>query len=162
VISKTLAKTAKILSAATVAAGMMAAVASTPAAAATKIGVLQCDVAGGVGFIIGSQKSMTCAFTPDAGPVERYTGTVTKFGLDIGVTAKTVIVWAVLATGPGYQPRQLAGGYGGVSAEASVVVGAGANALIGGNNNSIVLQPLSVQGQAGVNLAVGVTSFQLN
>jgi hypothetical protein len=162
VISNILAKTAKILSAATVAAGMMAAATATPAAAATKVGVLQCDVAGGVGFIIGSQKSMTCVFTPDVGPVEQYTGAVTKFGLDIGVTAKTVVVWAVLVTGPRYQPRSLVGNYGGVSAEASVVVGAGANALIGGNNNSIVLQPLSVQGQAGVNLAVGVTNFQLN
>lgn len=161
-IPKILARKAKLAATAVIAAGLMAFGATTPAAAAYKLGVLQCDVAGGVGFIIGSQKSMSCTFTPNAGPPEVYTGTIRKFGLDVGVTAKTVIVWAVFAATQGYAPGSLAGSYGGASAEASLIVGAGANALVGGSNDSIALQPLSVQGQVGVNLAVGVTSLELH
>ena len=135
--------------------------ASLPAAAASKIGVLECDVEGGMGLIFSSQKQLFCTFNPDNGPPEHYTGSIRKFGLDIGVTAKTVIIWGVLAEHSGYPAGVLAGHYGGVSAEASVGVGAGANALIGGSGSSVILQPVSVQGQTGLNLAVGVTSLDL-
>ncbi len=144
-----------------VAVAAVGAGATTPASAAAKVGMLECTVSGGIGFIIGSQKPMSCTFTPVAGPAEYYTGVVRKFGLDIGVTAKTVILWAVLEAHGDYSPGSIAGEYGGVSAEASVGLGVGANALVGGNANSVALQPISVQGQAGVNLAVGVTSMSL-
>ena len=89
-------------------------------------------------------------------------GVIKKLGLDIGVTRKAVLRWRVLApTGNVYAPGVLAGDYGGVSAEATVVVGAGANLLVGGSTKTITLQPLSVQAQTGLNVAAGVTSFQL-
>ena len=146
---------------------MLAAIA-TPASAATRegrveLGILDCAVSGGAGFIIGSQKDLSCTFKP-AGhrPAEAYFGVVKKFGLDVGVTAKSVISWIVLApTAASYAPGSLAGNYGGASAEATVGVGVGANALVGGSNRSFVLQPLSVGAQQGLNLAVGFSSFQL-
>ncbi len=136
---------------------------NAPAQAQTyvKAGVLTCSVSGGVGLIITSSKALNCTFVPDERGPEHYTGTIRKFGLDLGVTKGTVIVWAVLAPTQGIAPGALAGTYGGVSAEASVVVGGGANVLLGGSNRSVALQPLSVQGQVGLNIAAGVTSMVL-
>jgi hypothetical protein len=118
-------------------------------------------VAGGTGFIVGSTKNLTCRFERAGGGVENYTGTIRKFGLDIGTTKETVIVWGVLGPATGVPPGALAGGYGGVSAEATVGVGVGANALIGGFEKAVVLQPLSVQAQEGLNIAAGISSLEL-
>ena len=145
------------------AALMSLGLAVSPASAASKgvkIGVLTCDVAGGVGMIIGSSKSIDCIFDGTIGSRERYTGTIGKFGLDIGVTGKGVMAWAVFAPGK-LKAGALAGKYAGASAEASVAVGLGANVLVGGSDKSIALQPLSVQAQTGLNLAAGVASLRL-
>ena len=128
------------------------------------LGVLDCIVEGGTGFIIGSQKNLKCTFTSANRKLapEGYVGVIKKFGLDVGGTKKAVLRWRVLApTGNVYAPGVLAGDYAGVSAEATVVVGAGANLLVGGSTKTITLQPLSVQAQTGLNVAAGVTSFQL-
>jgi len=137
--------------------------ASAPAVAASKgvkIGVLTCDVAGGVGMIIGSSKAVDCVFEGTIGQRERYEGTIGKLGLDIGVTGKGVMAWAVFAPGK-LKAGALAGHYAGASAEATVAVGLGANVLVGGSDKSIALQPLSVQAQTGLNLAAGVASLRL-
>src|SRR5215475_13905384 len=124
-------------------------------------GQLTCDVSAGIGLIIGSQRNVSCTFTPATpGPIEYYTGTISKLGVDIGVTAGGVMVWVVFA--PTNRPYgALAGTYAGAAAEASVVAGVGANALIGGSNRTIALQPLSVQGQVGLNIAAGVAGLDL-
>jgi Protein of unknown function (DUF992) len=126
-----------------------------------KAGTLVCDVSGGIGMIIGSQKGVQCQFNPDLpGPPELYIGTISKFGLDIGATSGGQMVWAVYAPssrGPGI----LAGVYSGATAEATIAVGLGANALVGGSNRTVALQPLSVTGQTGLNLAAGVASLEL-
>ncbi|MCT8974855.1 DUF992 domain-containing protein [Microbaculum marinisediminis] len=149
--------------AAVAAAAALTAVLTGPAAAQDRVeaGVLKCDVAGGTGFIVGSTKNLTCQFERAGGGVETYSGVVRKFGLDIGTTGETVIVWGVLGPASGVAPGALAGGYGGLSAEATVGVGVGANALIGGSNKAIVLQPLSVQAQEGLNIAAGMSSIEL-
>jgi hypothetical protein len=137
-------------------------VAPAPASAEyLKVGVLTCATGPSIGLLITSSEKISCSFVPDAGDPEHYHGQIRKFGLDIGVTAASVIVWAVFAQQSGYQPGSLGGHYAGVSAESSVVVGLGANILVGGNANSMVLQPLSIQGQVGLNLAVGVTELDL-
>ena len=70
------------------------------------------------------------------------------------------MVWAVYA--PTSRPAgALAGTYGGASAEATVGAGLGANVLVGGSNRTIQLQPLSVQGQTGLNIAPGVSGIDL-
>mgnify|MGYP000306642504 CR=1 FL=1 len=136
---------------------------AAPAAAQDHVeaGVLRCDVAGGTGFIVGSTKNLTCNFERVDGTVGRYTGVIRKFGLDIGKTDDTVIVWGVLGPSKQVAPGSLAGGYGGLSAEATVGVGLGANALVGGSNKQIILQPLSVQAQSGLNIAAGVSAIEL-
>jgi hypothetical protein len=112
-------------------------------------------------MIVGSSKGMSCHFEPDFRGPEQYAGRIDKVGLDIGVTDKTVIVWAVLAPSRGYPVGALAGKYVGASAEASVVVGAGANVLVGGSHRSFALQPISIQGQVGLDLSVAITSLHL-
>ena len=126
-----------------------------------RTGVLTCDVSGGIGLIVGSQRSVNCSFTPEPpGPPENYVGNISKFGLDIGVTTAGVMVWGVYAsTNRGY--GFLAGDYAGASGEATVVAGLGANVLLGGSNSTIALQPVSVGGQVGLNLALGVASLSL-
>jgi hypothetical protein len=124
-------------------------------------GALGCDISAGIGLIIGSQRTVSCTFTPSVpGPVEFYTGTISKFGLDLGVTTGGVMTWLVYA--PTSRPvGALAGEYGGAAAEVTFVAGLGANVLLGGSDRSVALQPLSVQGQAGVNVAAGVAGLQL-
>lgn len=124
-------------------------------------GQLTCDVSAGIGLIIGSQRTVSCTFTPSSpGPIEYYTGTISKLGVDLGVTAGGVMVWVVFA--PTSRPLgALQGTYAGAAAEASVVAGVGANALVGGSNRTVALQPLSVQGQVGLNIAAGVAGLDL-
>jgi hypothetical protein len=127
----------------------------------TKVGTLSCDISGGIGLIVTSKKDLTCMFTPSQpGPREVYVGSITKFGLDLGATAGGEMVWAV------YAPTTrkfgaLAGNYGGATAEATVGAGLGANVLVGGSDRTVALQPVSVQGQAGLNVAAGVAELRL-
>ena len=126
------------------------------------VGNLTCTGGAGVGLILGSKKTYQCSFKPiDGGAAQRYSATVTKIGVDIGITGNTVIIWSVLAAGQQVQQGFLSGDYAGVAADAAIGVGGGAKVLVGGSSNSIVLQPLSVQGQTGVNLAVGVSGMTI-
>jgi hypothetical protein len=149
------------LAALAVAAAVALPVPTMAQAERTKVGTLTCDISAGIGLIITSKKELTCMFTPSQpGPREVYTGSISKFGLDLGATAGGEMVWAV------YAPTTrrfgaLAGQYSGASAEATVGAGVGANVLVGGSNRTVSLQPLSVQGQAGLNLAVGVAGLEL-
>jgi len=124
-------------------------------------GTLNCDVSGGIGFIVGSQRQVNCLFTPsyDA-PPEQYVGTITKVGLDVGFTGAGQLVWSVLQSTT-RRRGVLAGSYAGASAEATVGAGLGANVLVGGNDRSVALQPLSIQGQVGLNVAAGIAEIAL-
>ena len=150
--------TSAIMSAALVLAALTG---SAQAQERVQAGSLTCDVSAGIGLIIGSQRNVSCTFTPSTpGPIEYYTGTISKLGVDIGVTAGGVMVWLVWA--PTNRPvGALQGTYAGGAAEASVIAGIGANALIGGSNRTIALQPFSVQGQIGLNIAAGVAGLDL-
>jgi hypothetical protein len=144
-----------------VAVGMTAIAGSeAQAQARVEVGVFTCTVRGGTGFIVGSTKELRCRFNKP-GRDEFYHGTIAKFGFDIGTTQQSTIAWAVFAPTANLRPGSLNGGYGGVSAEATVGLGVGANALIGGSAKNIILQPLSVSAQQGLNIAAGVASLQL-
>ncbi len=136
---------------------------ASPAMAKTgvKVGMLTCDVAGGVGMIIGSSKAVDCTFKGNNGRVEHYQGKLGKLGIDIGVTNDASLAWLVFAPGK-VKKGALKGSYNGASVQATVVAGLGANVLIGGFEKSINLQPLSVQGQTGLNIAAGLTSLSLD
>lgn len=125
-----------------------------------EVGMLTCTAKGSTGFIIGSTRELRCRFNRQ-GRDEYYRGSIDKIGLDIGSTKQASIAWAVLAPTSNLPPRSLNGTYGGVSAEATVGVGVGANALVGGSQRSIILQPVSVQAQQGLNIAAGVSQLKL-
>lgn len=135
---------------------------STAQAGNVEVGTLNCKVEGGVGLIIGSSKGMACVFNPAGdGPKQYYTGSIDKLGVDIGFTNKTRIIWTVLAAKADVPHGALAGTYAGATAEATAGVGVGANALVGGLRKSFTLQPLSVQGQTGLNVAGGLARMTL-
>ena len=131
------------------------------AQAGVKAGTLTCNVAGGWGFVFGSSKALRCTFAPAAGPASHYYGTISKFGVDIGYTQGGVLIWTVLAPTTNVAPGALAGNYAGATASATAGVGVGANALIGGSNRTITLQPLSVEGNTGLNVAAGIGAISL-
>src|SRR5579884_1580836 len=114
-----------------------------------KIGVLNCHVGSGWGFVFGSSKDLKCHFSPNSGTGEHYRGTVSKFGADIGYTSGGVLIWDVVAPQTGIKRGALAGDYAGVSASATAGVGVGANVLVGGFDRSVTLQPVSVEGNKG-------------
>jgi hypothetical protein len=135
---------------------------AAPASAQARVGFLHCAVAPGAGMVVTSARALDCTFTPShPGPIERYVGMVTRYGLDLGVTGPGDIDWAVLAPTAILGPGALAGGYGGVGAVATLGIGGGAALLTGGNGLTTSLQPLSVHGQSGANVAAGIEGIQL-
>lgn len=128
-----------------------------------RLGTLSCEVAGGVGMILGSSRKVSCTFKQRTGKVERYAGTIGKLGIDVGITGKSYLSWVVLNTAPTrIGDGALAGTYVGASAGASVGLGLGANVLIGGNAKNFALQPLSAEAGTGLNVAAGVSRLQLS
>ncbi len=105
--------------------------------------------------------SLECVFQSEGRRPEPYIATVRRFGLDLGVTDQTRLTWAVNAPTGRVGRGDLAGNYGGVGANASVGIGGGGNFLVGGPANSYALQPISVQGQTGLNVAAGVADIEL-
>ncbi len=126
-----------------------------------KAGMLTCQVASGWGFVFGSSKDLKCAYSPKPGVTEHYTGSIGKFGVDIGYTEATVIAWTVLAPSTDIGPGALAGTYTGATGAAAVGVGVGANVLVGGGAKSISLQPVSFQAGTGFNVAGGIAMITL-
>lgn len=147
-----------------VAVAMMAGMAATPARAQSEfqVGSLTCRLGPNVGLIVGSRQRMRCRFVSASdGRIEHYLGSVTRFGLDLGVTVGGVMTWSVMARTRRIGRGVLAGRFVGASGNAAVGVGVGAKVLIGGSRGTTMLQPLSVSGRVGVNLAAGVTGLTL-
>src|SRR6185312_5695702 len=152
----------KLVAPALAAAALMMATSSTFAEeGGVKAGMLTCQVASGWGLVFGSSKDLKCSFSPKPGVTEHYTGTIGKFGVDIGYTEATVIAWTVLAPSTDVSPGALAGTYTGATGSAAVGGGVGANVLVGGGPRSISLQPVSFQAGTGVNVAGGIALITL-
>lgn len=128
-----------------------------------RIGYLDCQVGGGVGYVIGSAKEAECTFSSTMGsePIDQYTGVIRKMGVDLGFTTRSRLIWAVFAPTAGYHHGSLGGLYQGATAEATVGAGIGANILVGGTSGSIHLQTVSITGQLGLNVAATGTSVTL-
>jgi hypothetical protein len=133
----------------------------TPAQADVRVGVMTCDVDSGFGYVLGSSRDLHCTFVPAAGAPEHYAGTISKFGVNIGYVHNAAIVWTVVAPTVALPPGSLTGTYGGATASATVGVGVGANVLVGGSSDTISLQPVSVEGGTGLNVAGGFASMSL-
>jgi Protein of unknown function (DUF992) len=133
-----------------------------PAQSTAQVGTLSCDVSAGVGMIVSQKQTMTCVFTPaDGGPPDPYLGRIDEFGLALGAVNQGHLVWGVIAPSTGLPRGALSGTYGGVGAQATAGAGVGANVLVGGTGRSFSLQPVSIQGQTGLNIAGGVTTVTL-
>ena len=137
---------------------------TTPAPAAphgVKVGILTCHVHSGWGYVVGSSKGMDCSYKPrDRGP-DYYKGNLSKLGVDIGYTSGGTLVWDVVAPSSDIRPGALEGDYAGATASATVGLGVGANALIGGFDKSIALQPVSVEGNTGLDVSGGIGAMSL-
>jgi len=127
-----------------------------------QVGTLTCSLSASVGLIVGSQRNVSCIFHGrPSEPDEAYTGQITRVGLDVGFTAGGVIVWTVFADSNRYA-GMLAGTYGGPTAEVSVAAGLGANVLVGGSRHTVALQPVSLQGQVGLDIGAGISALELH
>lgn len=123
-------------------------------------GTLSCNVTGGVGFIFGSTKALSCIFARTDGRAERYEGEIKRVGVDIGFTKEAQVMWLVFAPGV-VAPGALAGNYAGAAVQAALGAGMGSNVLVGGSNKQVSLQPVSVAGAEGLNAAGGLAEISL-
>jgi hypothetical protein len=143
------------------AAALMAPLAAADAMPPVRAGILQCQGGKNIGFVVGSVTSLECVFQSDGRRPEPYLATVRRIGVDLGFTEQTKFTWAVNAPNSRLGIGDLAGSYGGVGANASVGVGGGGNFLVGGPANAYALQPISLQGQTGLNVAAGIAGLEL-
>ena len=143
------------------AAALAGSIASADAVPSVRAGVLECRGGQNVGFVVGSVANLECVFQSPGRRPEGYIATVRRIGVDIGVTSQTQFTWAVTAPTTRFGYGGLAGAYGGVGANASIGVGGGGNFLVGGPHNAYALQPISVQGQTGLNVAAGIAGLEL-
>src|SRR5258708_5427222 len=145
-----------------IAAAALMAPAPTGAKANVEVGGLTCRSAGGGGYVVGATLNFQCGFVPSGGgPAHHYLGVIRRIGGDLGVTQNVSLGWGVFAPTGVLHPGDLAGNYGGVQGNASVGIGVGANALVGGSNNTFALQPVSAEAQAGLNVSAGLTDLEL-
>ena len=126
-----------------------------------QVGVLECRGGASVGFVVGSVTNLGCVPRAEGVPEDRYIATIRKLGLDLGITQESALAWGVFAPAARLGPGALSGNYAGAQGSAALGVGGGGNVLVGGSDNSIALQPLSVQGQTGVSVAAGLESLEL-
>ena len=126
-----------------------------------QVGILECRGGASIGFIVGSVTNLGCVLRVEGMPEDRYIATIHKVGLDLGITQESALAWGVYAPVARLGPGDLSGNYAGAQGSATLGVGVGGNLLVGGSANSIALQPLSVQGQVGLNLALGVEGLEL-
>ena len=124
-------------------------------------GLLNCDVGSGWGMVLGSSRAMSCVYTPTSGGPQRYVGSIKKFGVDIGYLSSATMLWAVAAPTSGLAPGALSGDYMGATGSASLGAGVGANVLFGGFQRSVSLQPVSLEGNQGLNVAGGIADVTL-
>jgi Protein of unknown function (DUF992) len=142
-------------------AALIAPIASANAAPPVRAGILQCQGGQNVGFVVGSVTSLECVFRSEGRRPEPYIAKVQRIGLDLGITEQTQLSWAVSAPNSRLGRGELAGSYGGVGANASIGIGGGGNFLVGGPANAYALQPISLQGQTGLNVAAGIAGLEL-
>jgi hypothetical protein len=152
-----------VFATALVAAATLTAAATSPASAQSRqvqAGELDCSLSSSVGLLVTSQRNVSCFYHGGNGAQAAYVGTLTRVGIDVGITSGGKMVWTVFVNTDRYNGT-LAGSYVGATAEAAVALGLGANVLIGGNNDSVALQPVSVQSTTGFNIAAGVSQLNL-
>jgi hypothetical protein len=126
-----------------------------------RVGTLTCDTSARVGLVLGSRQELRCVFLATNGRRYIYRGFIRRLGLDIGITRGGTLLWRVFARNSGIGEGTIRGSYVGASGNIALGLGLGAKLLIGGSRRSMILQPLSVEGLIGINLAAGVANLVL-
>lgn len=132
--------------------------------AGTKIGTLQCKTVphSGVNLLIHSTVDVTCEFKSTAGELEHYKGeTGIGLGVDLAVKSNETLGYLVFASDFKKGEYKLAGKYVGGGGSATVGAGVGAQALIGGSNKSVSLQPVVLSSSEGFGVTGGITYLYL-
>jgi len=121
-----------------------------------QIGMLSCDIPKRLNYTgIGISKlRFNCTFSPQMGESEQYEGTLTSIGVKVGVTAKSVMKWAVVAPTLLRGGGALEGKYLGITVDTPM---GGISFLLGGSNKTISLQPVAVQTPASVNVNIAAS-----
>jgi len=133
--------------------------------AGSELGTLTCKTVpnSGLSLIIHSTEDVTCTFKGSAGGAEEhYKGeTGVGLGFDVFVNRETTMVYSVMVVNTKAGNHQLAGKYFGGGGSATVGAGVGAQALIGGGEKNVSLQPLALSGSTGGGVSGGVTYLYL-
>jgi len=158
---RTVAKRGVVAAVIAAGAGMLFTAPASAQVRRVEAGVLACRGSSSVSFFIGSRRTLACTFKTRRGPAYTYQGSISRWGVDLGVTGRNVLVWTVLAPSRGVKSSDLDGNYVGVSGSVALGLGVGGNVLVGGSQNTVALQPVSVEGQTGVNIALGVGDLRL-
>jgi Protein of unknown function (DUF992) len=124
------------------------------------VGTLECRSPGTISLILGVN-DYSCVFLSDHGRAYRYAGRVVSLGLQAGITRNEVLIWRVFAPTAAVDQHALRGNYAGGHAAAAVIVGLGANVLVGGSNQTISLQPVSVEAKTGINFALAGAALSI-
>lgn len=127
-----------------------------------ELGTLTCQLAANENLLVYARESFACTFEGDDRKTS-YAGRVTKVGANLQLKNNQTLRWLVLAPARYDAPGMLAGSYLGASGEAAVGVGAGAKLLVGGSDDAITLQPLSVSTTTdAVGLSLTLDSLKLD
>ncbi|MGJ5178642.1 DUF992 domain-containing protein [Bradyrhizobium oligotrophicum] len=126
-----------------------------------RAGVLECEGRRTSGRLVMSQARLRCVFRSQGRQPERYVAKVRRYGLDLGLTDETRMAWVVNAPVNDFGRSELRGRYGGLAANAAALVGFGGSFLVRDTDRAAALQPISLQGQTGLNLAAGITEVEL-
>ena len=126
------------------------------------MGTLTCSLSASIGLVVGSQRNVSCLFRGTSGePDEPYTGTMTRVGLDVGLTTGSVIFGRCSRTRTatkGCSPAPIPGR----RQKCPLPLVSAPTSSSAGSNRTLALQPLSVQGQIGLDIAAGVGSLDLH
>lgn len=124
-------------------------------------GVLTCNVSGNSGYFFADDLTMDCVMLTHDGEISCYEGTLSRFGLDVGVTLAKTQVWSILAVAKTPRGEFLNGSYYGADIGASAFVGGGFGLNIGGFERSFVMVPISGYFHSGINVTASLTHLKL-
>jgi len=130
----------------------------------TRVGLLTCKTVPGsaLSLIVHSTEGVKCSFKANAGGTEYYKGeTGVGLGFDVSFDRETTMTYAVMSANVKAGDYQLAGKYFGGGGSATVGVGLGVQALIGGGNKNVSLQPVAISGSTGAGVSGGITYLYL-
>jgi hypothetical protein len=128
------------------------------------IGALECNVGGGMGYIIAGSRKATCVFTPVNGTPQAYAATIRDIGLDLGETRPVRMLWKAYSLGSQRGPEALPGTYVGETAAITAGKQAGGNWIYGGKDAEIALAATAafVGDNAGYNIQYAAMSMTLS